>query len=93
MNRQKKRSIVKMLRQIIINSGHCRHGSVPQCLAMNYLDVVTVQLFVVAEWIETGSIARKHAIIIRMTQSKDTFVQQASNGNIAANLRRRKVEL
>ena len=35
-----------MLRQIIINIGHCKNGLIPQFLAITILDVVIVQLLV-----------------------------------------------
>ena len=48
-----------MLRQIVIHIGHRKDGSVPQFLAMTYLDVATVQLPVMSKspWnIKTGTI-------------------------------------
>ena len=55
-----------MLRQIIVNISHAKNESVPQSLAMRYLDVVTIQLLVVVKtsWsIEAAAISRKQKII------------------------------
>ena len=84
-----------MLRQIIIYISHPKNGTIPQTLTMGYLDIMSVQLFVMSEspWnIKPRTVPWQQMIETGMTLAKNALVQQTQDTDVPAGLRRSKIE-